>query len=1245
MFKNMFNFVAANATKSPVSIFNRAIHTARQLARRRHNVDPGAIGNVPQNVVGGSILDFNRIVSTKLGKQDTFIPCVYPEDTIFDLKRKLAIITKIAVYRQHLYVDPTVPLAYSILIKDKPTTFNIHDTADWPRLENIPINSTIYGNRNNIMIDANDEFDICANLVQHMIKNKLDLYLIDLQDYISPQDNKAHRLISRENFSKVVAGNAYYMDLIYTSFVQIFFPCITRSTFAEFISSGLVDIIPKYVLPLAESTVLSTYHGRSIKYPDISAAITRCRFTVIHNMQFEPAVLFDVIRLVDNITQVAMCGNTRYIIKHRSDIPPQPARPKPSQVTVNIMTKRKSHISICLVIDRMNYSVLTMWPEHKMLLFSDIIKMTAEILNPILNMINKHGNEIFSNMPMQLPILSEHNAIQAQTAVAITWNATIVGDDIGRFEKLLTDWKYAGLIREHQSTAYVSEFFINKGAFVSDIRKLYNHVDVANTYAYMTIPTIYNRWQMIFKRGKLLRIHYQQNSIKFELTSIRDAEYKILEYYICNLIHDATESLKWKSVATNIKKIRRLKENDPVAFGERGYSEACQQNKQPIGYSIAEYNALSESAKATKVKYTNFTTGEHYYYGCPTRENPYLYFITGVHPDNICLPCCKSTKIQNPDKLKTYNICLRQHKYVDTGATTASKYVINFREDIPIGRLAYLPDDSVDLVMHGESGVIPIRQDVIAHRKFYALGVQQNTAAIARCGVLFCILKLFNITLADFINMIKAFLIKTPMIFHSIMDSRLHEYFTDIDDFVTNMHSVFIIGGISKIKQTVKQSKWNYVFRDFAKFIFNINFIIFSKTTEFQLIVPDNVGQHYFNRVVILIQINQNFYPVVGINLADFAATGNIEARIFTDNDESVKSIKLLMPTPIIMRAIPFQFIISHFTVQTTYTNAMDIVYGITIDGVFISVADTLYDSSYPNRSVAMPEYPDYAKLANLILQINTRIAEYSAAEGMYKQDYKKTDNIIDQVVPVYKYIIPTEIYVHKNKQVGFLSNDTPYFHRPANILADLPVINLCFDPAEFNAAIYQRVLPADLGIARAIHDKFEYNLVLLQYTNYFNNERNTDIRAAYARGSRKQFTEFELSVLKSGVDYGLPFDRVTYNNLHRLISAKNKDAVQELLASIGKTIFAAYIEPTTYTNILSTANYSISGKLSIHLEKLPTYLDILVTDLMNPLIGLSVFMAIDRVIDKRKFELPIGEKIKFVNIPQTRYSRELLTE
>ena len=1237
----MFTFVAAHATKSPVSIFHRAINTARQLARRRHTPD----STTPLNVVtGGSILDFNRIVTTKLDKTDTFIPCVYPEDTIFDLKRKIAIISKIAVYRQHLYIDPKTPMSYNILINDRPRVFDIHDTANWSKLENMPINSEIYGNRDTIMIDANDEFDICANMVQHMVKNTLDLYLVDLQDYITPQDNKAQRLIAREQFIKIVAGNTYYMDLIYTSFVQIFFPCITRSTFAEFISSGLVDIIPKYVLPQAESSVLHLYHGRTIKYPDISAAITRCRFTVIHNMQFVPAILFDVIRLINNITQVAMCGK-QYIVKYRADTRVVTAHPKPSQVIVDIMTKRKSHISVRLVIDKLTYSVITTWPDHKMLLFSDIIKLTAEILNPVIGMINKHGNEIFSNMPMQLPLLSEHNAIQAHTSVSITWNAIVAGSDVGRFEQLISNWKYAGLIREHQSTAYVSEFFINKGMFVSDIRKLYNHVNIANTYAYMTVPTIYNRWQMIFKRGKLLRIHYQQNSVKFELTNIRDAEYKIMEYYICNLIHDATETLKWNIAPTNVKKIRRLKENDPIAFGERGYSEACQQTKQPIGYNIAEYNALSESAKATKVKYTNFTTNENYYYGCPSRENPYLYFITGVHPDNICLPCCKSTKIQNPDKLKLYNICLRQHKYTDTGASNMSKYVINFRDDIPIGRLAYLPTDTVDLIMHGEAGIIPTRQDAITHHSYFAIGVPQNTSSVARCGLLFCILQLFSLSLPDFINAIKTYLIKNPMVFHSVLESRLHEYFTDIDDFVTNMHAVFIVGGISKIQQTVKPSKWNYIFRDFAKFIFNINLIMFVKGTEVQLIIPENVGPHYFNRVVIIIQTDQNFYPIVGVRLQDFVATSEIRTRLFTDADEPIKCIKLLVPGQVVARLLPLQFIMNNFKVQTTHVNAISVVYGVVIDGVFVSVHDTLYDDSYPNRSVSMPVYPAYAALMAIIGRINTCIAEYSAADGMFKQDYNKADNIIDQVVPLYTYITPTQFYVFNNMQVGFLANNTPFFHLPTAKTATSNIITLSFDPIEFNTVLYNRVPPTDIGIARAIHDKFEYNLVLLQYTHYFNSERNETLRASYAKGARKQFTEFELSVLKSGIDYGLPFDRVTYNTLCRLIKTGDLEVVRGLLTTVGQNIFTAYIEPTSYSNILSATNYCVSGKLSIHMDRLPVYIDILAHDLMNPLIGVSLFMVIDRVIDKRKFEQPVGEKIKFINIPSNKFSRAVLTE
>ena len=1233
MYDTMFKFVKDHATRLPGSVFRMNTNVQTHLLQKHHRRYRAPVvggSDSPQHVPG-----FKAMSHQRPKQPDTFVPDVYPEDTIMELKRKIAEITKIATYRQHLYVTAGAPrvLLYKVSIGDKPYTINIHDTQSWDLLENVPINSGIYSMRDNIIISAGDEFEICASLVDRMHKNRLDLYLVDLQDYICPAESKSQRLAAREHFERNISSNPYYIDLIYTSFVQLFYPSVTRTAFSEFISSGLVDIIPRYISLRAEKELLDVYHTRAPPYPDVSTAITYCKFTVMHNMLFTPSILFDILRITNTITQVAMC-QSRIIIKYRSDSVVIPVKPKPSQVVVNIMTKRKAHAHITLIIDSMRYMVISSWPEHKFLMFRDIIKLLAGILNPVLGAINRHGGEIFNNMPMMLPNISEYNVIQNKTAVSIIWPVVLLGKNLAVFLSLLNDWKLAGIVRERQNTTYVREYYLNKGVYMNDIQKLYNTTDIKNTYSYLTITSVYNRWQVLFNRSKCLHVQFRQNSIKFELSNVCDSEFKVYEFYITNLISDTLASIDKNCKDTNnIKKIRRLKENDPIAFGERGYSEACQQNKQPVGYSMQEYNQLSSANKVGKVKYINFTTDQPYYYGCPTKENPYLYFITGVHPDNLCLPCCKSTKTTNTDKLKKYNTCLKTHKYVDADLESVSKYVIGFKDVIPINRLAYLPVDTLALIFHGDEGVIPLTVSAITDYRYYAIGVPQNTASVMRCGVLFCLLLLFDITIAEFLQMIRAFLIKNTVAFQALLDSRINEHYASIDEFIDNMHAVFIRGASSKISQSSKASKWNIIFIEFAEFIFNIKFIRFVMRDEFQLIIPENTHDQYFQKVVILIESGSNFYPVCDVRPLEFMNHHLIRKKVFTATDEVIKNIRLLLPASDIGRTMPISFLVANFKIQTVYVNTIGIAYSVLIDDTVITIADVLYDRTIGSRATSLPVYSTYDQVSKLLASINTKIAEYSAAEGMYKQNYDKAAPLHEQVVPIYNYTEPTDIYVLGKMQVGFIANNIPYFHQACEPLKNIPTIMLQFAPADVNLSLYNHTPPSDIGIAAAIHARYEYSLMLIQYNMYFNNERNDARREEYKNGKRKGFSAFELAILRSKVEYGLPFDRQTYNKLSDMSAAGDKPGITKILKSIGKEIFGQFTAASAVSNTLSVADYTVGGKLMIDLAKLPEYIDILASDLVNPLIGMSVFMNIDRILDERKFSLPAGEKIKFIDI------------
>ncbi len=129
--------------------------------------------------------------------------------------------------------------------------------------------------------------------------------------------------------------------------------------------------------------------------------------------------------------------------------------------------------------------------------------------------------------------------------------------------------------------------------------------------------------------------------------------------------------------------ILKHQQADPELFNnlKAAYSRLCQGRRKPMPVE-------SETGEYI-TKYWNFTKQAPQYYQC-NKQHPYLYFITGAHKKNYCLPCCSHQKTQSINQSDVYNTCLTKHEYVKQ--KEQSKYNIVNASNFHVGRLTVLSD-------------------------------------------------------------------------------------------------------------------------------------------------------------------------------------------------------------------------------------------------------------------------------------------------------------------------------------------------------------------------------------------------------------------------------------------------------------------------------------------------------------------------------------------------------------------------
>ena len=606
---------------------------------------------------------------------------LFPEDKVSDFKNKIYIATDIPPYRQHLWYTfsrKAFPLSYALNI---PYRYNVdirNIKTDKTFFESIPVDPSWYNNKEHIVVTAFDDFQLLGQIFnKHQVT---EFFVIDLNTFIKP---------IRGNLQKIIKTDSYTTELIYYSFIIKYWPQMSLSIFSMYVKNedtleekypdlypNLNALINRYVL----ETELMRQPIKKLNMP-IYTSITHNVLNVsekyiIHGTFVQLRNLFDLMKLDDVIYKISCKvdhkGHRIQFTKIRKNVEFSVMH---NPINSIMFVIRTPHGRMNFILyEKGVYRIESNWREDQHFGFNDIYLITEKYINKIIKFINKWEGSIVSN---KLPLIDRGNVLFSQLNISMFFKSTMSSKSFSLVKKKLGQYVDANIILLKGDLEY---FFI-KGMYNYSLGKYKMITQLQNEYDYLTDSRVKSKYLQNIIRTKKMSILHRFSDIKVQVTNLKEHEFSTFYKHIMRLM----SNVKWDkkiSTTTNIKKLKNLKEKDPVLFNikkihnsKKLYSRICQLKNQPIIHN--------EPGKG-RVDYWNFTDNSPAYYSCPNPKYPYINFMTNVHPKNYCMPCCYKMPVPKNEKNKKriiYNLCIKNKKYEkEKKLLTKSQYVIAYEK-------------------------------------------------------------------------------------------------------------------------------------------------------------------------------------------------------------------------------------------------------------------------------------------------------------------------------------------------------------------------------------------------------------------------------------------------------------------------------------------------------------------------------------------------------------------------------------
>jgi hypothetical protein len=163
--------------------------------------------------------------------------------------------------------------------------------------------------------------------------------------------------------------------------------------------------------------------------------------------------------------------------------------------------------------------------------FKKITKSVQEKINPIIKMINNMDEYVKFNQVRLLEV-TEKNITFTETAISFYYDVDVTEARFNLIKNILEDYKKAGIIISKENVSLGYEFFFKKGMHKYDSSRLEKVINIDNYYDYLSNGVIYQKWETIFEKTRLLQILNISSKLKVNISGIRnDTEMNI--FYLC----------------------------------------------------------------------------------------------------------------------------------------------------------------------------------------------------------------------------------------------------------------------------------------------------------------------------------------------------------------------------------------------------------------------------------------------------------------------------------------------------------------------------------------------------------------------------------------------------------------------------------------------------------------------------------------------------------------------------------------
>jgi hypothetical protein len=525
-----------------------------------------------------------------------------------------------------------------------------------------------------IVVDNKDIF-----LSEFSPINQCVIFLLD--DYIQKKTNNALNIL-RDKF---------IFERVYDGFIKKYFPSMNSLDFQKFLSDNLPVYDEKLEINITHENKIFNNLIKVMSKKNEELKIKKfISSTTLLVPKSETQANINLRNILDKVhisplynendLQIFMMylemptdkSNKKYIInKYRSNTQNFKITSKYKNGLTFIRSIKKFLEYINITEDG-NWTMTTSWKDEDEMEINQIIDNNIKSINPIIKYINTL-TPFFAKEPLSL--MNKNNIQISNITVCILWNKILNYLEFRLLRQIFNEFVMAGMAENR--TSPILEVVWNKGVIENCIIKIYHRV----------------------------------TDIKIEIIDTNPKDYKhildILLLFLYNVNNQINNMPKTKESSLDQKFIKKLREQDSQLYDKLKegniYSKKCQGIRQPIIYTDEEYNKLKFADKNNLYKFWNFTKNKPVYYSCqndPSTKKPLIIsFLTGIHEDDYCVPCCKKKELNEMSKHHERDqTCLNKYSFNKKSEQSASGYIFVSNKSINIGRLGFLPSSIIDIL-------------------------------------------------------------------------------------------------------------------------------------------------------------------------------------------------------------------------------------------------------------------------------------------------------------------------------------------------------------------------------------------------------------------------------------------------------------------------------------------------------------------------------------------------------------------